>query len=104
MAYLAASLVVLPLTVRRSASHFDKIPRHWLTFASMGLFACLSSVCQSIAYQLTLTTYVEAAKQAEILCALAIGVVVFHEHARVRTILPGSLTMLVGLVLLKLGH
>jgi drug/metabolite transporter (DMT)-like permease len=104
MAYLAASLVVLPLTLRRSAPHFAQIPRHWLTFASMGFFACLSSVCQSIAYQLTLTTYVEAVKQAEILCALAIGTLVFHEHARVRVILPGSLTMLVGLALLKLGH
>lgn len=102
MAYLAASVVVFPLTLQRSAQHFAQIPRHWLAFASMGLFACLSSVCQSIAYQFTLTTYVEAVKQAEILCALAIGALVFQEHARVRTILPGSLTMLIGLVLLKL--
>jgi drug/metabolite transporter (DMT)-like permease len=103
MAYLAASLVVLPLTLRRSAPHFAQIPRHWLAFASMGFFACLSRVCQSIAYQLTLTTYVEAVKQAEILCALTIGALVFQEHARVRTILPGSVTMLIGLVLLKLA-
>ncbi len=104
MAYLAASLVVLPLAVRRSATHFVQVPRHWPTFFSMGLFACLSSVCQSIAYQLTLTTYVEAVKQTEILFALVIGMVVFQEHARVRAILPGSLTMLFGIILLKLGH
>lgn len=104
MAYLAASLIVSPLALQRSAHHFPQIPRHWLAFASMGLFACLSSVCQSIAYQLTLTTYVEAVKQTEILFALAIGAGVFHEHARIRTILPGSLTMLVGMILLKLGN
>ena len=104
MAYLAASLVVLPLAVRRSATHFVQVPRHWPAFVSMGLFACLSSVCQSIAYQLTLTTYVEAVKQTGILFALVIGMVVFQEHARVRAILPGSLTMLFGIILLKLGH
>ena len=104
MAYLAASLVVLPLAVRRSATHFVQVPRHWPAFCGMGLFACLASVCQSIAYQLTLTTYVEAVKQTEILFALVIGAVVFQEHARVRAILPGSLTMLFGIILLKLGN
>ncbi len=104
MAYLAASLVVLPLAIWRSATHFVQVPRHWPAFCSMGLFACLSSVCQSIAYQLTLTTYVEAVKQTEILFALVIGLVVFQEHARVRAILPGSLTMLFGIILLKLGN
>ncbi len=104
MAYLAASLVVLPLAIRCSATHFVQVPRHWPAFCSMGLFACLSSVCQSIAYQLTLTTYVEAVKQTEILFALVIGAVVFQEHARVRAILPGSLTMLFGIILLKLGN
>jgi drug/metabolite transporter (DMT)-like permease len=103
MAYLAASLTVLPLALWRSRRHFVHIPRHWPAFGSMGLFACLSSVCQSVAYQMTLTSYVEAVKQAEILFALAIGYVVFHERARVRAILPGSLTMMGGIVLLKLG-
>jgi drug/metabolite transporter (DMT)-like permease len=103
MAYLAASLTVLPMALRRSTRHFAHIPRHWPSFCSMGLFACLSSVCQSLAYQMTLTSYVEAVKQAEILFALGIGYVVFHERARVRAILPGSLTMLCGIVLLKLG-
>jgi uncharacterized membrane protein len=101
--YLAASLTVLPLVLRRSAQHLVQIPRYWWSFFSMGLFACLSSVCHSIAYQMTLTSYVEAVKQAEILLALAIGCVVFHERARVRAILPGSLTMMCGIVLLKLG-
>jgi uncharacterized membrane protein len=57
-----------------------------------------------MAFQLTLTSYVEAAKQTEILFALIIGTVVFNEQTRVRTILPGSLTMLCGIVLLQLGQ
>ncbi|GIX46502.1 MAG: multidrug transporter [Candidatus Tectimicrobiota bacterium] len=103
MAYLAASLTVLPLALRRSAKHFAQIPRHWAAFCGMGAFACLASVCHSLAYRLTLTSYVEAVKQTEILFALGIGYAVFHERARVRAILPGSLTMLLGMVLLQLG-
>lgn len=103
IAYLAASLIVLPLVLRHSTSHFAQLTRYWVSFFSMGLFACLSSVCHSIAFTLTLTSYVEAAKQAEILFALIIGYTVFHERARVWTILPGSLTMLAGMTLLKLG-
>ena len=63
MGYLAASLVVLPLVLQRSSQHFGQIPRHWVSFVGMGLFACLSSVCHSIAYQMTLLSYVESVKQ-----------------------------------------
>jgi drug/metabolite transporter (DMT)-like permease len=103
MAYLAASLIILPLALWRSATHFVQIPRHWSSFIGMGLFACLASVCHSLAYQLTLTSYVEAAKQAEVLFALGIGYLVFQERARVRAILPGSLIILLGMVLLHLS-
>lgn len=102
MAYLAASLIILPLALR-SARHFGQIPRHWPSFVGMGLFACLASVCHSLAYQMTLTSYVEAAKQAEVLFALGIGYVVFQERTRVLAILPGSLVILLGMVLLHLG-
>jgi drug/metabolite transporter (DMT)-like permease len=103
MAYLASSLIILPLALRRSARQFVLIPRHWPSFVGMGLFACLGSVCHSLAYQMTLTSYVEAVKQAEVLFALGIGYLVFHERARVRAILPGSLMILLGMVLLHLG-
>lgn len=103
MAYLAASLVVLPLVLRRSSRHFGQVPRYWLSFVGMGLFACLSSVCHSLAYQMTLTSYVESVKQVEVLFALGIGYVVFHERARVWTILPGSVTIMGGGILLHLG-
>ena len=104
VAYIAASLVVLPLVLVRSRQHIAQIPRYWPSFLSMGLFAAMTSVCQSLAFQMTLTTYVEAVKQAEIIFALIIGAMVFKERARIRTILPGSLTMLLGIVLLKLSH
>ena len=103
MAYSAASLIILPLALRRSAKQFRHIPRHWPSFLGMGLFACLASVCHSLAYELTLTSYVEAAKQAEVLFALGIGYAVFHERARVRAILPGSLIILLGMILLQLS-
>lgn len=102
MAYVAASLVILPLALRRSAPHFAQVPRYWPAFVSMGLFACLSSVCQSLAYQMTLTSYVEAVKQAEILFALGIGYVIFHERARVWAVLPGSMIIMLGVILLHL--
>ncbi len=101
--YLAASLMVLPLAVRRSAAHFRAIPRHGGAFMAMGLCAALTSICHSLAYELTLTSYVEAAKQTEILFALAAGWLVFNERARVREILPGSLTIMAGMVLLRLS-
>lgn len=103
MAYLSASLIILPLALWRSSHHFGQIRRHWPSFVGLGLFACLGSVCHSLAYQLTLTSYVEAVKQAEVLFALGIGYLVFQERARVLAILPGSLIILLGIVLLQLG-
>ena len=101
--YLAASLMVLPLALYRSAGHFRAIPRHGPAFMAMGLCASLTSICHSLAYELTLTSYVEAVKQTEILFALAAGYLLFDERARVRAILPGSLTIMAGMVLLQLG-
>ena len=101
--YLAASLLVFPIALRRSARSFAAIPRHWPSFVGMGLFAALASVCHSLAYQITLTSYVEAVKQTEILFALVIGYLVFNERARVRSILPGSLIIMTGMIFLRLG-
>lgn len=101
--YLAASLTVLPLALYHSAGHFRAIPRHGSSFMAMGLCASLTSICHSLAYELTLTSYVEAVKQTEILFALAAGWLVFNERARVREILPGSLTIMAGMVLLRLS-
>ena len=46
------------------------MPRYWKSFVSFGLFAALTTVSQGTAYLLTLSSYVEAVKQVEILFAL----------------------------------
>ncbi|HKA61089.1 MAG TPA: EamA family transporter [Methylomirabilota bacterium] len=101
--YVAASLLVTPIVLKTSRRHFAEIPRYWKAFVSFGLFASLTTVSQGTAYLLTLSSYVEAVKQVEILFAMAIGVVLFHEKQKVRDIAPGALVMLAGVVLLSLA-
>jgi uncharacterized membrane protein len=52
---------------------------------------------------MTLSSYVEAVKQVEILFAMGIGAVLFHEKQKVRDIAPGAVVMLIGVVLLSLA-
>jgi len=85
--YLAASLILTALALRTSAHHFRAVPRYWKEFVSLGLFAALTTILQAKAYTLTLSSYVEAVKQIEILFAMAVGAVV----------------MLVGMVLVALA-
>jgi len=101
--YFAASLFVTPLALTTSAQHFRAIPRHWKEFVALGLFAALTTLSQGKAYTLTLTSYVEAVKQVEILYAMAIGVLAFGEGQRVRESALGALVMLLGTVLLALA-
>jgi len=101
--YLAASLLVTPLCLATSRRHFREVPRQWRAFVAMGLFAALTTVTQVIAYTMTLSSYVEAVKQVEILFALAIGALVFGERQRVREISIGAGVMLAGMVLLSLA-
>jgi drug/metabolite transporter (DMT)-like permease len=101
--YVAASLLISPLVLYTSRRHFVQVPRHFLAFLALGFFASLTTVTQGIAYLLTLSSYVEAVKQVEILFALAIGALAFGERQRVREIAPGACVMLAGMVLLSLG-
>jgi drug/metabolite transporter (DMT)-like permease len=101
--YAAASLLVTPLALRTSARHFTAVPRHWKTFLALGLFATLTTISQGVAYTLTLSSYVEAVKQVEILFAMAIGVAFFGEAQRVRESAPGAIVMLLGMALLSLA-
>jgi drug/metabolite transporter (DMT)-like permease len=101
--YLAASLVVTPLALTTSAHHFKAIPRYWKEFLLLGVFAALTTLSQGKAYTLTLSSYVEAVKQIEILFAMAIGVIAFGEGKKVRESAPGAVVMLVGMVLLALA-
>jgi drug/metabolite transporter (DMT)-like permease len=102
-AYAAASLLMTPVALLTSAHHFAAVPRHWKEFIGLGLFAALTTLTQGVAYTMTLSSYVEAVKQVEILFAMAIGVLVFGEAQRVRESAPGALVMLVGMVLLALA-
>jgi len=101
--YLAASLLVTPLVLVTSRRHFRQVPAHWKAFVGLGLFAALTTVSQVIAYTMTLSSYVEAVKQVEILFALAIGALVFGERQRVREISLGAGVMLAGMILLSLA-
>jgi drug/metabolite transporter (DMT)-like permease len=102
-AYLAASLVMTPIALATSARHFRALGRHWKEFVALGLFASLTSIAQGKAYTLTLSSYVEAVKQVEILFAMAVGVFLFRETQRVRESAVGALVMLIGMVLLALA-
>jgi len=101
--YLAASLLVTPVVLVTSREYFAAVPRHWMAFISFGLFAALTTVTQGHAYLLTLSSYVEAVKQVEILFALGIGTLIFGERQKVREIAPGAIVMLAGVVLLSLA-
>ena len=101
--YVAASLLVTPIVLTTSRRHFAEIPRYWKAFVSFGLFASLTTVSQGTAYLMTLSSYVEAVKQVEILFAMVIGTLMFHEKQQVRDIAPGALVMLAGVVLLSLA-
>jgi drug/metabolite transporter (DMT)-like permease len=101
--YLAASLIVTPLALTTSARHFKAIPRYWKEFVALGLFAALTTLSQGKAYTLTLSSYVEAVKQIEILFAMAIGVLAFGEGQKVRESALGAVVMLLGMVLLALA-
>ena len=102
-AYTAASLIVTPLALTTSARHFRAVPRHWKEFVALGLFAALTTMSQGKAYTLTLSSYVEAVKQVEILFAMAVGVLWFGEAQRVRESALGAVVMLAGMVLLALA-
>src|SRR4029453_18541277 len=101
--YLAASLLVTPIVLVTSRPPFAEVPRYWKACVSFGLFAALTTVTQGTAYLMTLSSYVEAGKQGEILFAMGIGGGGFGEREKGRDIAPGALVMLAGVVLLSLA-
>jgi drug/metabolite transporter (DMT)-like permease len=101
--YLAASLVMTPIALGTSARHFGSLPKYWKEFVALGLFASLTTLSQGYAYTLTLSSYVEAVKQIEILFAMAIGILAFGEAQKVRESAVGAVVMLIGMVLLSLA-
>ena len=102
MGYLVATALLTPYAIYRSGPKFRRLPGHWMDLAALGLFASLSTVLGTTAYTMTLSSYVESVKQVEILFALVVGYVVFKEGARVRAIWPGSVVMLIGMLIVSL--
>lgn len=102
-AYTAAMLLMLPIALRKSARHFRQVPAHWKGFAGLGFFAFVNSYAQAEAYRLTLTSYVESVKQAEILFAVVIGYLFFREREGLGEALLGGTVILAGIVLLILA-
>lgn len=101
--YLFCSAIITPFAIYRSGRHFSQIGKHWLSFIALGAFAAISTWLGTAAYTMTVSSYVEAVKQLELVMALVIGYFVFGEGARVKLIWPGCVVMLLGLVLLMLG-
>jgi len=104
MGYVACSALITPVALWRSSRHFAQIGRHWWSFLALGAFAAISTQLGTTAYTLTVSAYVEAVKQLEVLIAVAIGWLVFKEGARIRTIWLGCTVMMAGLILLMLGQ
>jgi uncharacterized membrane protein len=103
MGYVFCSAIITPFAIYRSGRHFRQVRRHWWSFMALGAFAAVSTWLGTAAYTMTVSSYVEAVKQLEVLMALAIGYLVFGEGARIKLIWPGCVVMLIGLVLLILG-
>ncbi len=101
--YAAASLIMTPVALATSGKHFTAVSGHWKEFVALGLFAALTTITQGAAYTMTLSSYVEAVKQVEIIFAMAIGVILFGEAQRVRESAVGAVVMLVGMALLVLA-
>jgi len=103
MGYVFCSVMITPYALWRSRNHFAAIGKYWKSFISLGAYATLSTLFGTTAYMLTISSYVEAVKQIEVLLALVIGYVFFKESATIRVIWIGTVVMLAGLILLKLG-
>lgn len=102
--YVFCAVLVTPYTIYRSSRHFSQVSTYWKSFVAMGLFGTLSTWFGTTAYTLTVSSYVEAVKQVEVLLAMAIGYLIFKEGSTIRLTWMGATVMLMGLILLKLGE
>lgn len=74
-------------------------PRHWLTFALIGLLAGLALYCRNIGYARAPLTATVPIEYSGILWAMAFGFIWFGEQPALN-VLPGSLLLLVSNLLL----
>jgi drug/metabolite transporter (DMT)-like permease len=98
--HVFAALILLPLVIRNSSRNLKKVPRYFGRFLLLGLFACGSTVFGNIAYVASVSSYVEAVKQVEILLALIVGFVVFNERENIKEIGAGCAIIAGGILIL----
>jgi uncharacterized membrane protein len=101
--YVFCAAIITPFAIYRSGRHFRQIGSHWWSFVALGAFAAISTWFGTTAYTMTVSSYVEAVKQLELVMALVIGWLVFGEGAKVKVIWKGCVVMVIGLVLVVLG-
>ena len=95
--------VLRNMVMKRLGHALDETINVWGRFTFILPFAAITLVHDGVP-PLTLSSYVEAVKQLEIVMALAIGYWVFREGARIRSIWLGCVVMMAGMVLLVLGR
>jgi len=98
--YVFASLLMIPLVLKKSRRHFAALPRYSGRFFALGFFAAASTIFGNLAYLRSAAAYVEAVKQVEILLALVAGIIFFNERERVQEIWLGCLILLAGILIL----
>ena len=98
--YVFASILILPLVIRKSARRMAFVPRYLHRFLTMGVFAAAATILGNFGYIRSAAAYVEAVKQVEIPATLAVGALFFGERERVEAIWPGCLILLAGLLIL----
>ena len=98
--YIFASILILPLVIRKSAKQMALVPRYLNRFLAMGIFAAAATILGNFGYIRSAAAYVEAVKQVEIPVTLAVGVLFFGERERVEAIWPGCAILLAGILIL----
>jgi uncharacterized membrane protein len=98
--YVFASILILPLVIRKSARQLVFVPRYLPRFLAMGVFAAAGTILGNFGYIRSAAAYVEAVKQVEIPATLAVGILFFGERERVETIWPGCAILLAGILVL----
>ena len=98
--YVFASVMILPLVIKKSAKQMAAVPRYLNRFLAMGAFAASATILGNFGYIRSAAAYVEAVKQVEIPVTLAVAMFFFKEQERVQAIWPGCVILLAGLFIL----
>jgi len=98
--HVFASLFALPLVFKNSTHNLTKVPKHLGKFLLLGLFASAATIFGNLAYVASVSSYVEAVKQVEILLALIGGFIFFKEREKIKEIGPGCIIITAGVLIL----